>query len=267
MSPLPRFRLWTFLFLLIALPVSWCARDQYKSVSEILPETVPAPVQTPIRDGAPIQFSREGYAFTLTPLFDYTLTGLVLSAQEYDRWFSRSRTDRSFTKDLCVLWGKTLQSKVYQDSAFAVEQDMRWCFFRFQRALPFDATERSNNHLIAATSGLRRQIGAIHGGDQVRITGKLVNVRAVATQPVGPSDSPALEWKTSTKRGGDGAGACEIIYVERVEMLRRGNRLWHLLFSSSLFGVVLLGAWAIVQTIVEIVRLERSVPAPPRVRS
>jgi hypothetical protein len=257
MTALPRLRGWLFVALLIILAVSYCTRDRYKSVERIDPETVFAPVQTPIRDASPIRFSRDGYDFTLLPLFDYTLTGLVLSAQDYDRWFSISRTDRTFAKDICVLWGKTLQSRVHQDDALAVEQDMRWCFFRFQRNLAFDATEMSNNHLIAVTSAIRRQIGTIHGGDQVRIRGKLVNVRAAANGAIRSSEHPSLEWTTSTTRDDTGAGACEIVYVESVEILQKGNRLAHLLFSTSLYGAALLLAWWIAGTIAATVLVQR----------
>jgi len=257
MSALPRIRSWALLVLVIILAVSWYSRDRYKSAGEIDPESLAVPVQTPVADATPIRFSRDAYDFTLTPLFDYTLTGLVLSAQDYDRWFSIYRTDKTFTKDICVLWGKTLQSKVHLDSAFEVEQDMRWCFFRFQRPLPFDATEMSNNHLIAATSVMRRQIGAIHGGDQVRIRGKLVNVKAVATGRIGSYDNPVLKWKTSTTRDDSGAGACEIILVESIEMIHKGNRIIHLFFWASLYGSLLFLAWIVFATIIECVRMER----------
>ena len=55
-----------------------------------------------------------------------------------------------------------------------------------------------------------------------------------------------FELKTSTIRTDDGAGACEIIYVEDVQILKKGNPVSYYLFKSALF---LLGVFVIVNVV------------------
>jgi len=87
---------------------------------------------------------------------------------------------------------------------------------------------------------LERKIKKLVAGDQVNIKGKLVNVKA---QLVGKADKwepQTFSWNSSTNRTDQGAGACEVIYVEDVQVLKRANLLSRYLFSLSFYGLVVL---------------------------
>jgi hypothetical protein len=73
----------------------------------------------------------------------------------------------------------------------------------------------------------------------------LVNVKAVLADRGGRYDSAAMTWNTSTTRTDTGAGACEVIYVEQVEMLQPANVLSRNLFRASLAGLGLVLLWEI----------------------
>lgn len=53
---------------------------------------------------------------------------------------------------------------------------------------------------------MRRELERVRRGDVVRIEGFLVDA----------SRADGWHWKTSTTRNDTGAGACELVYVERI---------------------------------------------------
>lgn len=238
------------LVFLVLLAISYFTKDRYSSVDYIFPTMIPAPIQTSLenKDKSPFTFIKNNYKYTITPLYDYTLNGLVLHTQEYDKWYSLTKIDKTFTKDICIIWGDTLDKKSYKDKTLSVGQDYRFCFYNYKtNGLVFNANEFSNNHLIASNKEIENKILSIEGGDQVRITGKLVNVHAVMldTKKSGQYESPQIEWNSSTTRDDTGGGACETIYVENVEIIKKGNVIFHALYSVSLYGLAVIILWSI----------------------
>lgn len=66
----------------------------------------------------------------------------------------------------------------------------------------------ANMHLIPATGRIRQQLEKARPGNIVRLQGSLVGV----TGPQG------YTWNSSLTRSDTGAGACELFYVESVEL-------------------------------------------------
>jgi hypothetical protein len=73
---------------------------------------------------------------------------------------------------------------------------------------------------------IRRQIEKSHPGDLVRIEGMLVEYA---------NPSNGFKRGTSITRRDKGQGACETIYVETFDILKRANVLWQSLFSVAKF--------------------------------
>jgi hypothetical protein len=217
---------------------SYFSYKPYKAVNEINPEALSNPVQIAIQNPRPIKFIKDGYQYTLHPLYDYTITGLNLHTQLYDQWFSLSRTDKTFIKDVCVIWGENLSSKAYQDSSFSVKQDFRFCLYNwYSDKLVFNANELSNNHLIASTPKVEKIIRSMRAGDQIMIKGKLVNVETHAVGETQEYEHKNATWTTSTTREDSGAGACEIIYVTEARILKRVGYFGSPLLIFSLIGL------------------------------
>jgi hypothetical protein len=103
----------------------------------------------------------------------------------------------------------------------------------------------SNNHLLVERRDLLRTIRSMCAGDQVKISGKLVNVKARLVGKRGAYDSSECSWNTSACRTDSGAGACEVIYVEDVVILRRANALSYYAFLGSMWGMLLLMGWGL----------------------
>ena len=69
----------------------------------------------------------------------------------------------------------------------------------------------SNNHLIASTDKIYEDINKIKVGDYVVIEGELVNLMCELTS------NTFIKYNTSTNRIDKGTGACEVIYVTKIE--------------------------------------------------
>lgn len=70
----------------------------------------------------------------------------------------------------------------------------------------------SNNHVIPANDDIRVALGRIKPGDIVRIEGRLVDLRLLT------GGNQTITVFTSKNRFDQGDGACEVIYVERLQV-------------------------------------------------
>ena len=70
-------------------------------------------------------------------------------------------------------------------------------------------TSSANMHMIPADPGVKRQLERVRAGQVIHLEGFLVD----ASRPGG------WHWKTSMTRNDTGAGACELIYVESVDVV------------------------------------------------
>jgi hypothetical protein len=229
-----------FLIFLITASVTFFTKESHRNVTAIDPRVLQEPVQevTDLEDI--IRFNKDGFAYTVKPLYDYDISGIVVHKQNYNTWYSISRIDRVFPVDLCLIWGDNVRSGVYKNSGTKFRQDFRFCLFTYTGGVPVLNEGVSNNHLVIKNDTLEKLAKSISGGDQVRIIGKLVNVEArplAAAEKYEPDD---LIWNTSVNRTDTGAGACETIYIESIEILKKGNANSHLLFTVSLYGMLVI---------------------------
>ena len=102
----------------------------------------------------------------------------------------------------------------------------------------FDMSQISNNHLLSPDPAIRDAILSTSIGDQVHFQGLLVNYY--------PEGQPASVRKTSLTRDDTGNGACEVVFVERFEVLSRGNQTWRSLRDYGPASFLLLLAAAAV---------------------
>ncbi len=234
-----------FVLCVLALPISYYFMDNFKSVNSISSESLLPPLQVPVADSRLIKFVKNGFAYTLTPLYDYEIAGLVIHKQPYDTWYSIDRADKTFVEDFCIMWGDNLRNKVYQSNGLSVKQDFRFCIVSSSSS-DFHSNEFSNSHIIVNDKTLEEKIKNIRAGDQVRITGKLSNVKGEALGRVSDYESSTFEWTTSTVRSDSGAGGCEVVFVTGVEIIKRQDDLFRQIFTASLLGIgLVLLSWII----------------------
>jgi hypothetical protein len=182
----------------------------------------------------------KGYVYTLTPRASYDISGLVVSQHRGDALFNLDHgADPGNIRDLCVAWGEAITNGSYRKVKFSSGEFT--CSYSWSGALspPFKPEKASNNHLIPADRAIARQIGAIHVGDQIRMTGLLVDYT------VTKNGQSIFTRRTSLTRGDTGNGACEILYVTGLTIVARGNHLpadgGRYLWYTSLALLVALG--------------------------
>ncbi len=225
----------TFFILSAVFAVTFFTHNTFRNVDDIAPGVLKDPIQSEVEDAHTINFTRDGYEYSLTPLYDYEISGLVVSKMDY-RVFSIDKYDSVFPGDLCMIWGPNVASRVYRNPAIKFSQDCRWCWVQWYGDVGFSMRELSNNHLLINSKALEAKFNSLVRGDQVKIKGKLVNVEA--QMPGKPQTH--ITWHSSTNREDTGGGACEVIYVEDIRMLRKANELSDFLYNISRWG---LGAW------------------------
>lgn len=159
-----------------------------------------APVQVDLDHGAQLQ--RGDVTLTTRALFD--LTARVLSRKDY----SRGTDGELVPLDLALGWGRMSDSAVLD--RIDIRQSGRfyhWHVEDFPIPRREIETSSANMHMIPADPDVKRQLEQLRAGQLVHLEGFLVD----ASRPGG------WHWNTSLTRDDTGAGACELIYVERVD--------------------------------------------------
>jgi hypothetical protein len=89
-----------------------------------------------------------------------------------------------------------------------------------------------NNHLITADQRIRDRIDAVRIGDQIHLKGLLVNYSA--------RRMPHAWRMTSTTRNDSGNGACEVVFVEAIDILQHGTPGWYTTYTLGWWSLLLL---------------------------
>lgn len=133
---------------------------------------------------------------------EYTLDATVLGRERY--WLDDLAA--VVPVDLALAWGETARADIA--TSLRVHQAGRW--FLVGRGEPLPSMETmANVHPVPASSGIRRQLLSLRPGDRIRVVGALVDL-------VSPDGA---RYPTSRRRDDVGAGACETLLVERLEVL------------------------------------------------
>ena len=173
--------------------------------------------------------------YLIEPRYDYELDGVIVSLHDADEFLdvTHQRRWRDFInlRDLCVIWGDNVSSGVYREMEF---HNGTWtCWFSWPNsevASRFDATQLSNNHLLVDDDDIRQALMQSEPGDHIRLKGMLVEY-----------SNPANGFRrgTSTTRTDTGNGACETIYVEDFEVIRKANHGVRMFYTVALWTTLL----------------------------
>lgn len=192
---------------LVALAVVWGAWQwwqlrpiRYRPGVRVAPEV---PAQTA---AAPLEVA-EVEGFRLTRLAHYALTARVLSRKRY----LMDDESKLSPVDLALGWGVMSDDAVLEQ--LSISQDFRYYHYQWEGSPPAPPTEiarsSANCHIIPATPEVKSAVLALPPGALVRLEGDLVSAR-------GPRGET---WTSSLTRNDTGKGACEVIYLRKVERL------------------------------------------------
>jgi hypothetical protein len=208
----------------------------YKTLSSAM---LKEPEQTVTRKPA-FKVEIDGITYTIRPLFQYELHGLVVSRHESDSWWDyihREWNDKLNVADLCVVWGANIKNGAYENIDFSSGQFV--CNFSTDSSeafAAFDQTAISNNHLLTNRPEFTRKLKNVRVGDQIHFKGYLAEYSHQHGMP--------FTRGSSTVRTDTGNGACETVFLEEFTILRQNAVFWrNMVWVAS--GMILAGlaAW------------------------
>ncbi len=146
--------------------------------------------------------------WTLTPRASYDITARVLGRERY----SFDTIAALVPVDLALGWGPMSDGAVL--APLKIEQGARFYTVRWGADPPLAPDEimrhSANTHTIPATAAIGRRLSALRVGQVVHLTGWLVD---------GVRDD-GVTMRTSLTREDTGAGACEVMLVENLDVVR-----------------------------------------------
>lgn len=232
-----RINKWIFLVLALIFAITSMTRNSYRDVDNIDSRVIRQPIQLETANENDITVKIGDFRYRLEPLYYYEISGMIVNKKDYS-WLSIHKRNKALPVDLCMIWGGNVANKVYRDKNLKFSQGFRFCNYSWRGDIDFNRNEASNNHLLIADDIVNKKVKWLTKGDQIKITGLLVNIYAKNTRP-SMYDPDYMHFKTSTTRTDTGAGACEVIYVANIEVLKRANPFSNFLFWTSLYLIVL----------------------------
>lgn len=243
---------WLFLFSLLLLGVTFVLKDRLPEPGELDLARLGPPLQMPT-DRPVFTISVRDQAYQITPRFEYELFGVVASFSDADAlkniWHHESWKDFINIRDLCVIWGENISSGIYQD--LRIHNDSWSCWVAWSKPYvgsQFDRTAFSNNHLLTDDPEIASTLMALERGDLVRLKGVLADYVNLGN---------GLRRETSVTREDTGNGACETIYLEEIELIRKANPVMRRLHSWAAWLALVSGIGALVMLPIAPLRLER----------
>ena len=183
-------------------------------------------------------FTYDDIEYVAQPLYDYQVNGVVVSHSDISSLFDNYRVGKNIhIKDLCITWGDNLKNTAFRKMKF---WNRAWsCLYDFgeykKYSQNFNGNNLSNNHLVADRPYVLKKIDRVKVGDQVSISGYLINYF-----PKGASEKSN---NTSVSRSDSGDDAREIIYVDNLSIIEPGKQTWSTLnsaFKSLFFSLLAL---------------------------
>ncbi len=168
---------------------------------------------------SPFWIETAGQRYRVTPLFDYTLEGVIVSYHDADAfsdiWHHDRWQDFINVRDLCVIWGDNVVGGVYQEMTFENDSWTCWAHWPDARTRSrFRTTQLSNNHLLVDNEFIESSLMSAEPGDHIRMRGQLVRYENPAN---------GFQRGTSTRRDDTGNGACETLYLEAFSIVSKAN--------------------------------------------
>ena len=161
-----------------------------------------APHQEVVQAG--LLFMHQDYL--IEPLATFDAKARVLSKKRY----RLGREAELSPLDLALGWGAMSNEEVLD--YFSISQHNRWYYWRYKE-LPIAKQEvirsSANMHMVPADDLVKRQLMRIQEGHVVHIKGYLIEARS----------EDGWRWRSSLSRIDSGDNACELVWVEDVEIL------------------------------------------------
>ncbi len=214
-----------YIILIAIFAISFFQLKNLPTRDKILPSMMNEPVQATSTVLDNFNFDYKNTNYSVKPIADYELWGLVVTVNNIKAWYNIYHDKDSVNlKDVCVIWGDNLTSDAYLGVHY---KSGEWtCYTRWYGKLDgrFYGNKLSNNHLLSDSEQVRRIIKEVKIGDQIHLSGALVNYAKKGSR---------YYRNSSLTRDDTGNGACETFFVQEAKILKKGRNAWHLLNTGS----------------------------------
>jgi len=177
------------------------------STDQLEPQSFPAQTSLLSPEQAPIEVGSFFAYWVATPRARYRIDARVVSTHPY----FLDLYARFSPVDFALAWGVMFDPQV--DAWVTWDQRNRWYYYHNPEDSPYSLSEirdhSANVHIIPATESLENALLTVETGDVIRLEGRLVDVYVNLL-------GFEFETPTSLSRQDSGAGACEVLYVERL---------------------------------------------------
>jgi len=219
---------WLFLLSTLTMTASYFYKDKIPGPDYYDLEQLDSPRQTPAKDPA-FTTQVNGQEYTVTPRFNYELDGVIVSYHNADAfgdiWHHNRWKDFINLRDLCVIWGENVATGVYRSMKFSNDSWTCWAYWPDQATgSQFTMNALSNNHLLTDDDAVKSALMSAEPGDHIRLKGVLSEYANKAA---------GFQRGTSTIREDTGNGACETVYLDGFEIIKKANRKSRRLFALA----------------------------------
>ncbi|QQS59568.1 hypothetical protein IPN35_01635 [Candidatus Peregrinibacteria bacterium] len=212
------------IFAVFIFAIAFFSKGKLPEYSEIHPSLMFDPEQID-RERSEFSFEYREKTIYVKPRADYTINALVMSRNNISSLAdSYHNNDSVDVRDICVMWGENLSNRSYQH--IKVWNTSWTCYWKYNEDYGFQSSRIANNHLIASDPDVREQILSIREGDQVHLQGMLVDYGTTSEEYTRETSLS----RTDVDENSRGGGACEVFYVNAIEILHRSTPTWYFVF-------------------------------------
>jgi hypothetical protein len=191
----------------VLVAAAWQAEDDWRLRAVHPPDGEIAPL-TPIQTDLDAPETVQRGHWQLRQRASYDITARILSREDY-RFDALSDL---IPEDLALGWGAMSDNRVL--AHFDISQGGRFYSAQSLGPLPIPRQQviehSANTHVIPVDNEVRRELARLRVGQVVHLTGTLID---------GQRDD-GMTIRTSLTRSDEGAGACEIMLVETVDVVQ-----------------------------------------------
>lgn len=187
-------------------------------------DVVSEPNQSPAdEEKFELEISQKGkdYRVVISPMFYYDISCKVVSVRKWRGWEESDCPvwKEIFPLDFGIAWGKMAVEEYAQYLKFFHTPASRFLHWRYKFPpegpsldLKYMIEHFSNNHLSPSNETIRAALHSVRKGDLVRIEGWLIKLDLYE------NGKKMFSARSSTTRDDKWGGACESIYVNKIQI-------------------------------------------------
>jgi len=226
-----------YIILLILFLVSIFQIKKLPNKSEINSNLYNEPIQTNT-ERKEFNFDYRDKSYNVIPVADYELWGLVASVNNINAWYNYYHDKNTVNlKDICVIWGENINNEIYLDPKTKIKNGEWTCYYSWWSNVPdkkIYSEQISNNHLLSADEKIQDLIRDVNIGDQIHLKGALVDYAEKGTAWYRKTSVSRTDSNQNSRSG----GACEVFYVDEINILTQNQKIWHTIKLWSLRFII-----------------------------